>query len=117
MDAPIPSAPDSESGPNLPPSSTETEAHAGYQQGDALREAFGTEGDGDAPRLTLADVLDDPDTWNLSWDEYWNWVAQLIRPDNSANYLLLAFAIVEVDSFLLGYPCILFHPPLRFSHV
>ena len=79
MDAPTPSAPDLESGPNLPPSSTDTETHAGYQQGDALREAFGTEDGSDASRLTLADVLDDPDAWNLSWDEYWNWVAQLIR--------------------------------------
>ncbi|MGM0706203.1 MAG: hypothetical protein ACQETP_09805, partial [Bacteroidota bacterium] len=50
---------------------------AGYQQGDALREAFGPSENN--PRLTLADVLDDSESWNLSRDEYWNWVAQLIR--------------------------------------
>lgn len=51
----------------------------GYQQGDALREAFGGAENPEVARLTLADVLDDPDAWDLSWDEYWSWVAQLIR--------------------------------------
>jgi hypothetical protein len=51
----------------------------GYQQGDALREAFGGEESPEVARLTLADVLDDPEAWDLSWEEYWAWVAQLIR--------------------------------------
>ena len=50
-----------------------------YQQGDALREAFGGPTGPEIDRLTLADVLDDPEAWDLSWDEYWSWVAQLIR--------------------------------------
>ncbi len=53
---------------------------SGYQQGDALREAFGGgTGESEIARLTLADVLDDPEAWDLSWEEYWAWVAQLIR--------------------------------------
>lgn len=51
----------------------------GYQQGDALREAFGDTEGPEIERLTLADVLDDPEAWDLSWEEYWSWVAQLIR--------------------------------------
>jgi len=77
MDAPTSSASDSDSQRDRPSSPAVAGDHEGYQQGDALREAFGTNGDG--PRLTLADVLDDPDAWDLSWEEYWSWVAQLIR--------------------------------------
>jgi hypothetical protein len=67
-----------ESTTNVDESQTQS-ARTDYQQGDALREAFGgTEGP-EINRLTLADVLDDPDAWDLSWEEYWSWVAQLIR--------------------------------------
>jgi hypothetical protein len=67
-----------ESTTNVDESQTQS-ARTDYQQGDALREAFGgTEGP-KINRLTLADVLDDPDAWDLSWEEYWSWVAQLIR--------------------------------------
>ncbi len=62
----------------LPNEPMDTE-EPGYQQGDALREAFGGEESPEVARLTLADVLDDPEAWDLSWEEYWAWVAQLIR--------------------------------------
>lgn len=56
-----------------------SETASRYEQGDALREAFGDTEGAEMARLTLADVLDDPESWDLSWAEYWSWVAQLIR--------------------------------------
>ena len=61
-----------------PPNSNPSSSDDGYEQGDALRSAF-EDRDDRAAELSLADVLDDPDGWDLSREEYWNWVAHLIR--------------------------------------
>ncbi|MES3630516.1 MAG: hypothetical protein PPP56_10160 [Longimonas sp.] len=60
------------------PTDTSSTDPAPYEQGDALRSAF-EDRDARAAELSLADVLDDPDGWDLTREEYWDWVAHLIR--------------------------------------
>ncbi len=52
-----------------------------YERGDALDKVLPTASteDGPPPTLTTEDLAEDPETYDLSEDEYWEWLAALIQ--------------------------------------
>lgn len=50
-----------------------------YHRGDALQEALEEERTLEEVGLTLADLVDNPAAWEASPQEYWEWIASLLR--------------------------------------